>query len=228
LPAVFVAGVGGTGLLRSHRDGGAPEVTVPELFFDLVYVFAITQLSHAERNQLVLLIALGESILAVGATFAVTHWTAATTGALVVGFVATAALWWIYFGRSEEAAAVIQRADDPAYVARGGFAYAHALMVFGVIVLAVAIDLTIAAPTAPSRWQAAATLLGGPILYLLGNTLYKRSLAGAAPHSRLVGLVATGCLLPLALAADRLVLSMAATLVLLAIAATTTRNPTLR
>lgn len=46
--------------------------------------------------------------------------------------------------------------------------------------------------------------------------------------SRLAGLAALGCLLPLALVADRLVLSVATTLVLLALAATTTLSPTLR
>jgi low temperature requirement protein LtrA len=47
----------------------------------------------AERNRLVLLIALGESILAVGATFAGMDWTASTAAAFAVGFIATAALW---------------------------------------------------------------------------------------------------------------------------------------
>src|SRR5207253_2330920 len=61
----------------------------------------------AERNRLVLLIALGESILAIGVTFAGLSWTAAAVAALVVGFVATASLWWIYFGHAAEAAVAI-------------------------------------------------------------------------------------------------------------------------
>src|SRR5919202_5129761 len=112
----------------------------------------------AERNRLVLLIALGESILAVGATFAGLHWTAGRASAFAVGFVATAALWWIYFAQAVEAAEIVQQADDPARVARGGFAYAHGIMVAGVIVVAVAIELTITEPAANSAWATAATI----------------------------------------------------------------------
>jgi low temperature requirement protein LtrA len=49
----------------------------------------------AERNRLVLLIAFGESILAIGATFAGLHWSASAVVALVVGFAVTVSLWWI-------------------------------------------------------------------------------------------------------------------------------------
>ena len=177
----------------------------------------------AERNRLVLLIALGESILAVGATFAGMHWTAGRASAFAVGFVATAALWWIYFAQAEEAAEIVQQADDPARVARGGFAYAHGIMVAGVIVVAVAIELAITEPTADGAWATAATILGGAALYLAGNALYKRALLGRIPTSRLLGLVALAFLLPIAPLANRLVLSVLAMLVLLALAAWTPR-----
>ena len=175
----------------------------------------------AERNRLVLLIALGESILAVGATFAGLHWTAGRAGAFAVGFVATATLWWIYFAQALEAAEIVQQAKDPARVARGGFAYAHGIMVAGVIVVAVAIELTITEPTADGAWATAATILGGAALYLAGNALYKRALLGSVPTSRLVGLVALACLMPIAPLTNRLVISVLAMLVLLALAAWT-------
>lgn len=63
-------------------------------------------------------------------------------GRVSVGFLATASFWWIYFGRAEEAARTIANAEEPTHVGRGGYAYAHGIMVAGVIVLAVAIDLT--------------------------------------------------------------------------------------
>ena len=175
----------------------------------------------AERNRLVLLIALGESILAVGATFADTHWTASTAMAFAVGFVTTAALWWIYFAQAEEAAEIVQQAKDPARVARGGFAYAHGIMVAGVIVVAVAIELSITEPAANSAWATAATIAGGSALYLAGNALYKRALVGGLPASRLLTLVALVCLVPIAPLANRLVISVLAMLVLLGLAAWT-------
>jgi low temperature requirement protein LtrA len=178
----------------------------------------------AERNQLVLLIALGESILAVGATFTGIHWTAGAATAFAVGFVATASLWWIYFGHVEEAARAIEQAADPAHLARAGFAYAHGIMVAGVIVVAVAVDLTITEPSADSAWRAVATILGGPAIYLVGNALYKRAVAGRIPVSRLLAFGALGCLVAVAPTVDRLVLSVLAMLVLLALSAWTTRS----
>jgi low temperature requirement protein LtrA len=182
--------------------------------------------SHlAERNQLVVLIALGESILAIGATFSDLQWSTTVVLALVVGFVGTVSLWWIYFVRhAEEAARAIARAVDPARVGRSGYAYAHAIMVAGVIVVAVAIDLTIAHPTRDASPSAAAVILGGPGLYLTGNALFNHALAGRVPWSRLLGIAALALLVTVAVAADRLVLSAAATLVV-AVLATTTGTP---
>ncbi len=58
----------------------------------------------AERFQLVVLIALGESLLALGLTFSERDATASVVAAFVVGFVAAGALWWIYFVGYAEAA----------------------------------------------------------------------------------------------------------------------------
>jgi low temperature requirement protein LtrA len=101
-------------------------------------------------------------------------------------------------------------------------------MVGGVIVFAVAIELTITEPTADSQWAAAATLLGGSVLYLAGNVLYKRALLGGLATSRLLTVAALGCLLPLALVVNRLILSVLTMLVLFALATWTTTDPTRR
>jgi low temperature requirement protein LtrA len=173
----------------------------------------------AERNQLVLLIALGESILAIGATFARLGWSASVLAAFAVGFVTTASFWWIYFGRAEAARSAIAQAADPTRVARLGYAYAHGLMVAGVIVLAVAIDLTIAHPTRGAWGSATAVILGGAALYLAGNLLFKLAIIGTIAWSRVLALAAMALLVPLGAAVDRLVLSAAAALVVAALAA---------
>ena len=166
-----------------------------------------------------LLIAFGESILALGATFAALHWSARVVAALVVGFVATVSLWWTYFvGHADDAARTISRAADPTHVARAGYAYAHAIMVGGIIVLAVAIDLTIAHPTAAAGTAAAAVTLGGPALYLVGDGLFKYAISGRTPWPRIGGALALALLAPLALVAGRLELSAAAALVVVALA----------
>lgn len=176
----------------------------------------------AERNQLVVLIALGESILAVGATFSALQANAADTAAFVVGFVGTVSLWWVYFVRyAEESERAIAHAPDPARIGRAGYAYAHGIMVGGVIVVAVAIDLTIAHPTGSTSVADAAAILGGPALYLAGNALFNYALARQVPRSRLIGIGVLALLAPLALVAEPLALSAAATLVTLTLALAT-------
>lgn len=76
-----------------------------ELFFDLVYVLAITQLADhllghmAHRCFLFIILALGQWILITGANFANRPASAGGVAPFVVAFVASATLWWIYFDR---------------------------------------------------------------------------------------------------------------------------------
>jgi low temperature requirement protein LtrA len=180
----------------------------------------------AERMQLVLMIALGESILRVGATFAETPTTAATVAAFLAGFAGTAALWAVYFLRHAGAAAsAIASARDAARVGRAGYAYAHALMVGGTIVLAVAIELTIAHPSAPLSTADAAVMLAGPTIFLAGNALFLHSVTGSAARIPLGGIAAIALLGPVALADNRLALGGAATIVLLILAGLVLRAP---
>jgi len=142
--------------------------------------------------------------------------------AFVAGFVLIVSLWWVYFARyAEEAARAISRSVDPTRVARAGYAYAHAIMVAGVIVVAVAIERTMVEPGGETSTATAAVILGGPALYLAGNALFNFALTGEAPGSRLVGIVLLVALVPLAAVVEPLVLSIAATLVLLALALAT-------
>ena len=68
----------------------------------------------AERCQAFILIALGESIVIIGATLTERPVTASDATALVIGFVGAVALWWLYFDQSAEAAAEeIARSDGP-------------------------------------------------------------------------------------------------------------------
>jgi len=113
------------------------------------------------------------------------------------------------------------RAQHPARMGRAGYAYAHGIMVGGVIVVAVAINWTIAHPTGTTSAAAAALILGGPAIYLTGNALFNYSLAGRMPWSRLVGIVLLAVLVPLALAVEPLALGATATLVMLALALAT-------
>lgn len=176
----------------------------------------------AERCQLVLMIALGESVLRVGLTFSQEPGTASVDAGFVVGFVATVSLWGMYFLRhAERGAEAISRSPvDAARLGRAAYAYAHAIMVLGVIVFAVAVRLTIDDAGGSVTVASGATVLGGPAIYLAGLVLFKRSVRRGAVRPPLLGICLLGLLTVVALVApiDRLVLSILVTAVLAGLA----------
>ncbi|MGH3500037.1 MAG: low temperature requirement protein A [Nocardioidaceae bacterium] len=175
----------------------------------------------AERMQLFVIIALGESILAVGATFSAIDHDWAVVGAFVIGFALNVLLWAIYFVRqAEEGAQALAAAADPARAGRGGYTYAHVIMVAGIIVVAVAIDHTIVHPRGDLSVATAAVTLAGPAIYLAGNILFNVLVTGHVPRSRLAGIAALGVLIPVAVVVSPLVLMLLATLVILTLAVT--------
>jgi low temperature requirement protein LtrA len=173
----------------------------------------------AERCQLFVILALGESILVTGTNFGELHRTAQTIAAFVVAFIGSAALWWIYFDRGAEAGRrVISAASDPGQLGVSAYTYFHIPMVAGIIAAAGADELTIAHPTNEATVEAAALILGGPALYLAGNALFKWALWDRLPRSRLVAICALATLVSLAVVSSTLVLLVAATLVVIAVA----------
>ncbi len=203
-------------------DLGAPlhGFTLPRLGSTPIEEWTLAGSHLAERCQLVLLIALGESVLRVGATFAQQHGSASVDLSFVAGFIATASLWAAYFLRHAEhgARAISSSAADAARVGRAAYAYAHAIMVAGVIVLAVAVRLTIEDPGGAATTKVTAALLGGPAIYLAGLVLFKRSVSRGKLGPPLLAIGGLASLVVLALVADRLVLACAVAAVLAALA----------
>jgi low temperature requirement protein LtrA len=182
----------------------------------------------AERYQLIVIIALGESVLRVGLSASRAHGSIATDTAFVAGFLVSAALWAAYFLRlAAQGAERVATATDgrAARLGRSGYAYAHAVMVAGVIVVAVAIRGTIATPEAPASIASTVVMLGGPALYLLGLALFQRSAHLGSPLAPLLAVAALALLfVPAVAGADQLVVAVCATLVLLALAAAAARG----
>ena len=138
----------------------------------------------AERNRLVFIIALGESILIMGFTLSeLEPITPYTVLIAVLGFTGLVALWWSYFAVAGHDAPA-DRGDGSTRAARSAFAYAHGLMVGGAVLFAVAIDLHL---THPQSGPALVLVsVGGPLLYLAGNAIYLHSRTGTAGRSRFV------------------------------------------
>jgi low temperature requirement protein LtrA len=179
----------------------------------------------AERCALFVIIALGESILVTGATAAARPATAAAVCAFVVAFLGSVAMWWIYFNiGAERGSKEIAGSADPGRVARDVYTYFHIPIVAGIVVCAVADEITIAHPDGHLELPAAVALLGGPALYLLGNLFFKRATAKNHPLSHLVGLGALALVAPFALLFTPLGLGAVTTLVLIVVAVWETRS----
>jgi low temperature requirement protein LtrA len=170
----------------------------------------------AERCGLFIIIALGESILITGATFAGLDWTPAEAAAFFVAFAGSVAMWAVYFNiGAERASRLISRSSDPGRMARSGYTYIHIVIVAGIIVAAAGDELVLHHPDGHMDAKTAAVIIGGPGLYLIGNALFKRLSAPNMPLSHLVGLGLLVLLIPAAVVATPLALSAAATATLI-------------
>jgi low temperature requirement protein LtrA len=174
----------------------------------------------SERCGLFVIIALGESILVTGATYSGLSWTPATVAAFIVSFVGSLAMWWLYFDTSAEVGSqTISFSKDPGKLARLAYTYVHLFLIAGIIVSAVADEFVLAHPLGHAEPKTTVAVLGGTALYLVGNLLFKWTIAGRVPVSPVVGVLVLGVLIPASAAMSPLGLMTGATLVLVAIAA---------
>ncbi|WP_394782247.1 low temperature requirement protein A [Undibacterium sp.] len=179
----------------------------------------------AERCSLFIIIALGESILVTGATFAELSWTPSCIAAFVIAFAGSVAMWWIYFNiGARRGNHHISKSKDPGRIARLVYTYIHLLIVGGIIVGAVGDELLLAHPDGHLDSRAIATMVGGPALFLFGNVFFKwlTSPLDRVPLSHLVGLALIAVLLVLLLSIHGLTplgLSAAMTAILIVVAA---------
>ncbi len=173
----------------------------------------------AERCGLFIIIALGESIVVIGATFAALEPTAINVAAFCCAFLSSAAMWWIYFDQAAEAAAtIIGRSGDPGRLARSAYTYSHALLVVGIIVTAVADEKLLAHPLGHTSPGTIAVMVGGPVLFMLGNILFCWTVAREYSPGVVCATVALVLLAPAGPYLSPLGLGAAVTAVLVAVA----------
>jgi low temperature requirement protein LtrA len=173
----------------------------------------------AERCQLFVIVALGETILITGSTLSeMDIWSAPTLIASLVAFIGSLAMWWVYFDTSSKAGShAISQSGNPGQLG-AYFHYVHVALVGAIIICAVANELVIAHPDGGITSVTAAVLLLGPAVYLFANGLYKRLVYRRFPLSHLVGILALVVLTPLAYLTDLLMVNGLTTLIMLAVA----------
>jgi low temperature requirement protein LtrA len=145
----------------------------------------------AERFGLFIILALGESIVLTGATTSESDLTPATILAFVMAFLASAAIWWLYFTSvarvGEHYLAV---SEDRTTLARDGYTFLHAVFAAGIIMTAVGDELVIAHPTEVLPLQEVTAVAAGPAIYLVALTLFGYRLTGTLSKRKLFGTLA--------------------------------------
>jgi low temperature requirement protein LtrA len=165
--------------------------------------FLIEPAHFVERHGLVVIIAMGESVVAIG--FGASH--LAVNGSLVavavVGLALSACLWWLYFGGDDERAErallalpQLQRAQ----AALRAFGYWHLPMLLGIIAIAAVEREATAHPFSSLGWARSAILAGGVAFYLAGDIAFRSELRIGRSRRRAVGAVLALAAIPLGVA----------------------------
>jgi low temperature requirement protein LtrA len=134
----------------------------------------------AERHGLIVIIAIGESIVALGVGAAGTPLSAGVVTAAVIGMTIAAALWWTYF---DWVAIVVEQqlrrttGAQQATLARDAYSYLHFGMVAGIVLFAVSMKKTLADFDEQLGPVPVAALCGGLALYLLAHILLRLRIA---------------------------------------------------
>jgi low temperature requirement protein LtrA len=132
-----------------------------------------------ERHGLLLIVALGESVVAVGIGLGGVRLDPGMVAAAVLGLALAAGLWWTYFAGDEEgaqralAAAPMDRRFRMAHIA---YFYAYIPMLLGVIVIAAGVKRSIGHVTEQLGTGPALALAGGVAIYLAGDVAFRRTL----------------------------------------------------
>jgi low temperature requirement protein LtrA len=168
--------------------------------------FLIAPAHFVERHGLVVIIAIGESVVAVGIGAGGLPVDLSLVGVAVLGLLLSACLWWAYFGsgdadRAEEALNAAPAARRQR-LAVDAFGYWHLLILLGVIAIAAALRHAIGHASEDLSTQQALLLGGGAALFLLGDVFYRVTLGLGRGPWRLVAAALALATIPLGLGAS--------------------------
>ena len=169
----------------------------------------------AERHGLIVIIALGESIVAIGLG-AGTEVDSGVVAAAVLAIAVAAAVWWLYFDviamLAERSLAAMTAGRQRNELARDTFSYLHFPMIAGIVLSALGFKKTLADVADELTTVTAFALLGGTAVYLLAHVAHRLRNIHSVNNHRLVGALVSLALIPVAVAIPAL-----ATLAILAV-----------
>ena len=211
-------------IIAGFFDGGAQaSLWIIALIIDFggpyffgVEGFRVSPSHFAERFGLIIIIALGESIVAVGAGVAGTSLDAGIVVGALAGVAIAGALWWAYF---DVVAVVAERTFSRAEgaernrIARDSYSYLHLPMIMGIVLLSLGVKKTLGHVDEPLETVPAVALCGGVALYLLAHVAFRLRNIGTWNRQRALAAVICIALIPLATSVDALGALLAITLV---------------
>jgi len=141
--------------------------------------FVIAASHFVERHALVIIVAIGESVVAIGLGASSLPLDLSLAGVALLGLALSACLWWMYFsgheGHGERALAALPVAQR-AWASLVGFGYWHLPMLFGILAIASVEREAAERPFTSTSWARAAILAAGVAAYCIGNGLFRRTL----------------------------------------------------
>ena len=157
--------------------------------------FEIAPAHFVERHGLVVIVAIGESVVAAGIGAAGLAVDAELMLAVVLGLLLSAGLWWAYFGADDDEQAERALTDAPAarqpWIALEGFGIAHYFLLLGVVLAAAGVEKAIAHAYDPLATAEALVLGGGVALFLAADVGFRRVLGlGRSLHRAVAALLA--------------------------------------
>ncbi|WP_433475795.1 low temperature requirement protein A [Spirillospora sp. CA-142024] len=165
-------------------------------------LFTIQPAHIVERHGLLVMITIGESVIAVGAGAEHAHLDAGLVVAVLLGLALAAAVWWSYFARDDaRAEESLTAADDVrrTQMTMFGYFYAHIPLIVGIIVAAAGMGQAVGHAWDHLHLGPALALAGGIALYLAGDVAFRRTMRIGASRIRLAAAVVALALTPLGL-----------------------------
>ena len=163
--------------------------------------FTLRAEHFAERHRLLIIIALGETVVAVGVAGNGRLFQIDVLATFLVAMVLITTLWWTYFGvgDDERGLGTVEDATPEFQTGLASRAYSlwHVLHVAGLVLIAVALDDILRDPANPLQWSRAVAFGTGVALFMLGQALFRRTLTIGSGRLHLAAGVAMLALAPL-------------------------------
>ena len=182
----------------------------------------------AERHGLIIILALGESVISIGAGAAHEPISVALLVGALLAILLTIALWWLYFDVTAIAAEhhlAEAKGERRAAMATDAYTYVHLLLVAGIVISALGVESVLShIDDDHLGWFGASALFGGTSLYLAGHALFWKRVGGTWKVWRLAGGTALLALLPLGAIVQPIVALGIVVAIAVAVAATETQR----